>query len=64
MHWDRRTFVKVSSGALAGLTLSGCRGESGSADGEEIVLFRNGIVLPVDAGFSEQRAIAFEALPQ
>lgn len=58
MHWDRRTFVKTSSGALAGLTLAGCRGESGGADGEEIVLFRNGIVLPVDAGFSEHTALA------
>jgi predicted amidohydrolase YtcJ len=54
VKWNRRIFIKTSAGALAGLWLSGCRGEFGGAT----IVFRNGVVLPVDDLFSEHTALA------
>jgi predicted amidohydrolase YtcJ len=54
MTMNRRTFLKASAGALAGLWLPGCSTESKA----ETVVFRNGVVLPVDEGFSEHAALA------
>ena len=58
MSITRRKFIYRSAGALAGLTLIGCRGESGANAGNNTIVFRNGVVLPVDAAFSEHRALA------
>lgn len=58
MEWNRRSFIKTSAGALAGLSLSGCRSESGEDAGAETIVFSNGVVLPVDAGFSQHTALA------
>jgi len=54
MKWNRRSFIKTSAGAVAGMWLTGCRGEYGA----ETIVFRNGVVLPVDAAFSEHTALA------
>jgi len=58
MSWNRRTFIKTSAGALAGLSLVRCRGESGGEADAETIVFRNGVVLPVDDSFSEHTALA------
>lgn len=63
---NRRRFVEAGALTAAGLSLWGCGGDArprsaGSgqlADAGRAVVFRNGAVLPVDAGFSEQAAIA------
>ena len=56
MTMNRRTFIKTTAGSMAALWLLGCtRSDMG---GDEIVVFRNGIVLPVDAAFSEHEALA------
>ena len=54
MNMNRRRFIQVGAGALAGLWLPGL---SHASDAETIV-FKNGVVLPVDAGFSEHAALA------
>lgn len=59
---NRRRFIHVGAGTLAGLSLWGCgdnRGQvTGKSDNERTVIFRNGIVLPVDSRFSEHSALA------
>jgi predicted amidohydrolase YtcJ len=62
MSINRRKFIERSAGALAGVTLWGCQGESGSPGGGTqagpATVFRNGVVLPVDATFSQHGALA------
>ncbi len=62
MPANRRQFIEAGAGALAGMSLWGCEGESqsttGAAQTADTVLFRNGVVLPVDAGFSQHAALA------
>ncbi|MDJ0789301.1 MAG: amidohydrolase [Myxococcota bacterium] len=58
MRLRRRDFVRGTAGAfaalpLAGLPLPGCSSRSG----EDATVFRGGVVLPVDAGFSEHSAL-------
>jgi predicted amidohydrolase YtcJ len=65
---NRRRFVEAGALTAAGLSLWGCGADTrprsaGAGDGQvagpgRAVVFRSGVVLPVDAGFSEQRAIA------
>lgn len=66
MPMDRRRFLTTSSATLASLALWGCRdeaqpaGEGGasSAAAADTTVFRGGVVLPVDAPFSEHTALA------
>ena len=59
MAWNRRTFIKTNAGAVAGLWLAGCRGKPAEDDAaSDAIVFHNGVVLPVDAGFSEHTALA------
>lgn len=58
MRWNRRSFMRTGAGALAGMSLSGCRGETGGGADTNSIVFRNGVVLPVDEGFSEHTALA------
>ncbi len=58
MYMNRRRFIQTSAGALAGLWLPGCTCESDVAVDAETIVFRNGVVLPVDVGFSEHSALA------
>ena len=60
MTMNRRRFIQAGAGALAGLWLPGCnKSEPGkTASTEETVVFRNGVVLPLDEGFSEHTALA------
>ena len=65
MTTSRRRFLGSSAAALAGLSLWGLGtrafGETSGnppGAGEEILVFRNGTVLPVDAAFSEHSALA------
>ncbi len=58
MKWNRRSFIKTSGSALAGWSLASCRSESGRQAGEDTIMFLNGVVLPVDAGFSDHTALA------
>jgi predicted amidohydrolase YtcJ len=55
---NRRRFIQTSAAAVAGLWLPGCSRESGVAVDAQTIVFRNGVVLPVDAGFSEHTALA------
>jgi len=55
---NRRHFIQTSAGVVAGLWLPGCTRESDGKGGAETIVFRNGVVLPVDAGFSEHTALA------
>ena len=57
MLWTRRSFVRTSSGALVALALPGCVGRDGVAAGDTVI-FHNGVVLPVDAEFSQHAAMA------
>ena len=59
MTMNRRRFIQTSAGTLAALWLPGCKRESGEvASAKETIVFRNGVVLPVDDGFTEHTAIA------
>lgn len=58
MRWTRREFIQTSAAAVAGLSLAGCGTEEEA--GAETIVFRNGVVLPVDAGFSEHSALAIQ----
>ena len=63
MAINRRRFIQVGAGALAGLWLPACnKSEPGKTGGkvsaEETIVFRNGVVLPVDENFSEHTALA------
>jgi predicted amidohydrolase YtcJ len=58
MTMNRRHFIQVSVGGLAGLWLPGWLNASGADASAETIVFQNGIVLPVDAGFSEHTALA------
>jgi predicted amidohydrolase YtcJ len=60
MSWNRRSFIKTSAGAVAGLSLARCRREPGEETGAATLVFRNGVVLPVDEGFSEHTALAIQ----
>ena len=51
---DRRAFLQTGAGALAGLWLPGCSREPS----KETIVFRNGVVLPVDGGWSVAGASA------
>jgi len=62
---NRRRFIQIGAGALAGLWLPGCKQrEPGEVSNtkvpgtEETIVFRNGVVLPVDKGFFEHTALA------
>ena len=56
MIWTRRSFVRTSSGALVALALPGCWGRDDVATGGTVI-FHNGVVLPVDAAFSQHTAL-------
>ncbi|MGI9199811.1 MAG: amidohydrolase [Woeseiaceae bacterium] len=62
MSINRRQFIYSGSGAVAGLALWGCGRDSQptieAGSTAPTYVFRNGIVLPVDQGFSEHSAIA------
>jgi predicted amidohydrolase YtcJ len=68
MSMDRRRFLIDSAAAIASLSLWGCRDASDGSTGHgaassrapEIVVFRNGTVLPVDEAFSEGTALAIQ----
>lgn len=62
MPTTRRRFIQSGAAAAAGLSLWGC-GSRDSTTGpaalnQVTTVFRNGIVLPVDAGFSQHSALA------
>jgi len=57
MIWTRRSFVRTSSGALVALWLPGC-GAREEVAARDTVVFHNGVVLPVDAAFSQHAALA------
>ena len=62
MSMNRRKFIHAGAGTLAGLSLWGC-GDNRSqvttrTEAQNTVIFRNGIILPVDSGFSEHSALA------
>jgi predicted amidohydrolase YtcJ len=59
MGLTRRSFVRTSSGALVALSLPGCRGSEDATS--DTVVFHNGVVLPVDASFSQHSALAVRA---
>ena len=58
MTMNRRCFIQASAGALAGLWLSGWRNAFSAEADAETIAFLNGVVLPVDAKFSEHSALA------
>jgi predicted amidohydrolase YtcJ len=58
MAMNRRRFIQAGTGALAGLWLPGWRGAFAADAGAETIVFRNGVVLPVDSGFAEYTALA------
>lgn len=62
MPLNRRKFIHASAGTLAGLSLWGCSREPTpdvqDASSSITTVFRNGIVLPVDAAFSQHSALA------
>ena len=62
MSASRRRFIQASTATAAGLALWGCGRSSTPADtaGSDAVttVFRNGVILPVDAGFSQHAALA------
>ncbi|UCH74279.1 MAG: amidohydrolase family protein [Rhodospirillales bacterium] len=58
MTYDRRAFIRHGAGALAGLWLAGSGRAFAQQAGAETIVFRNGVVLPVDAGFSQHAALA------
>lgn len=61
MRWSRSDFLRTSSGALIGLSLGACgRDEGADGAGADVIVLRNGIVLPVDAPFSQHSALAIQ----
>ncbi len=64
MPINRRRFVGAGTSALAALALPGCSREPAltvePTEAGKVTLFRNGVVLPMDAGFSEVSAIAVQ----
>ncbi len=64
MSINRRRFVGASAGALAALALPGCSREAPfqmePRTSGKVTLFRNGVVLPMDPGFSQVSAIAIQ----
>ena len=62
MSFNRRQFIGGGAGALAGLSLWGCQGESGRETADpgstRTIVFNNGTILPVDPLFSEFPAMA------
>jgi predicted amidohydrolase YtcJ len=60
MTINRRRFIHAGAGALAGLAVARCGGDSGPVATSDTIVFRNGIVLPVDAAFSEHSALAIQ----
>jgi predicted amidohydrolase YtcJ len=54
---NRRQFVHVA-GATIGSALFGCGRRQEEAAGRAVTVFENGVILPVDAGFSEHEALA------
>lgn len=62
MPINRRDFLQASTGSIAGLSLIGCGGDSPPTNQNDALtvttVFRNGIVLPVDASFTEHSALA------
>jgi predicted amidohydrolase YtcJ len=59
MPWTRRSFMRTSSGALVALALPGCGTRDRRAAGDSVI-FHNGVVLPVDAAFSQHAALAIQ----
>lgn len=57
MRPNRRQFIQTGSAALAGLTLTRCTG-SDEAGAAQTIVFKHGVVLPVDEPFSEHSALA------
>ncbi len=60
---SRRNILKLACGAAASSLLWGCDDKASISNGDpagKIIVFHNGIVLPVDAGFSEQQAFAIQ----
>jgi len=62
---DRRNFLRAAAAFAATSSLGACRGEQDAVVGEQTedryvatTVFRNGLILPVDAGFTEQQALA------
>ena len=56
---NRRQFVHVA-GATIGTALFGCGRRQDESAGPATTVFENGVILPVDAGFSEHEALAIE----
>jgi predicted amidohydrolase YtcJ len=54
---SRRLFIRRTGGALAAMSVLGCQGEQPGAR-ERTLVFRNGVVFPVDNAFSEHQALA------
>ena len=52
MTMNRRCFIQASAGALAGLWLSGWRNAFSADTDAKTIVFHNGVVLPVDGGYS------------
>jgi predicted amidohydrolase YtcJ len=58
---NRRQFLEVSAGAMATWSLWGCASERVSPpEGGNVIVFRNGTVLPADAAFLQHDAIALQ----
>ena len=62
---DRRSFLRAAAAFAATSGLGACRGEQDAGVGVQTedrrtatTVFRNGLILPVDAGFTEQQALA------
>ncbi len=58
MSVNRRHFIQSGAATAAGLALWGCGGRQKPPAVSATTVFRNGIVLPVDAGFSQHAALA------
>ncbi len=59
MPTTRRRFIQSGAAAAAGFSLWGCgNGEAPVSAPSATTVFQNGIVLPVDAGFSQHAALA------
>ena len=64
MSISRRQFIQASTVAVAGLPILGCGKGSTPSDPAgstaTTTVFRNGIILPVDAQFSQHAALAIQ----
>jgi len=65
LPYNRRKFIRISAGAIAGMSLLGCGREAAQENAaladSRTTVFLNGVVLPVDPAFSEHSALAIRA---